>query len=271
MRRIATLLRGQLVTSTNRKAIGPHHRQSRFALAVAMAACLRAAARTISCHNSGQSAVCGKRIAQKQGTTHVCPGTQVQLAWRVKGKASLSAASGQMYQEPLCSTVHRVPAKGQELVQSNSQIASSCGNEAIFRLTASKDFWRWSGSCPGTGCPAADHELVLEPQSGRQIGGKPASCPGNALEVNALMPVVDWDDHVRIGTISVTGSTKQALSDSARTLTVSHDGKRASFFGSFTSDAFRGEKMSGTWILRLSGCDSPPAVLAIVAETSCSQ
>ncbi len=61
-------------------------------------------------------------IAQKQGTTHVCPGAQVQLAWRGKGKASLSAASGQMYQEPLCSTVHRVPAKGQELVQSNSQL-----------------------------------------------------------------------------------------------------------------------------------------------------
>jgi hypothetical protein len=73
MRRIATLLRGQLVTSTNRKALGPH-RQSRFALAVAMAACLRAAARTISCHNSSQSAVCGNRNRPEAGYDTCMPG-----------------------------------------------------------------------------------------------------------------------------------------------------------------------------------------------------
>lgn len=211
-------------------------------------------------------------IAQKQGTTHICSGTKIQLAWQVKGKASLSTASGQIYQEPLCATARHVPAEGHELVGSNPQIASSCGNEAIFRLTASKDFWHWSGSCPGTGCPSADHEVVLEPQPGQPLGGKPEACAGTAFEVTTLRPAIDWDDHVRIGAVSVTGSTKQALTNSTRMLTVSHEGKTASFSaGALTSHAFRGEKMSGTWTLRLSTCDSPPAVLAVVAETKCSQ
>jgi hypothetical protein len=211
-------------------------------------------------------------VSKRQGTTHVCPGTQVQLSWSVKGKASLSAASGLIYQEPFCSAPRKVHANGSQIVDTSSQIASACGKQAVFRVTASHDLWHWSGSCPGTGCPSADHEVVLEPQPDQPLGGKPADCGNDGFEVTNFRPAVDWDDHVRIGTISVSGPTKQALSGSTRTLTVTHEGATAAFSSQvLASDAFRGQKMSGAWTLRLSSCDPPPAVLTVTTETACSQ
>jgi hypothetical protein len=211
-------------------------------------------------------------VSKQQGTTHVCPGTQFQLSWTAKGKASLSAASGVMYQEPLCLGPRKVHANGSETVKTDPQIAPSCGKQAIFRVTASHDFWHWSGSCPGTGCPSADHEVVLEPQSDQRLGGKPADCGIDGFEVTNVRPAVDWDDRVRIGTISVSGPTKEVLTGSTRTLTVTHDGTSSIFSSQvLTSEAFRGQKMSGKWTLRLSGCDASPAVLTVAAETACSQ
>jgi hypothetical protein len=211
-------------------------------------------------------------VSKQQGTTHICPGTQIQLAWSVKGKASLSAASGLSYQEPFCSSPRRVQANGSEIFDTSPQIASACGHQAVFRVTASHDFWHWSGSCPGTGCPAADHEVVLEPQPEQPLGGKPSDCGNDGFEVTNVRPSVDWDDHVRIGTISVSGPTKQALANSTRTLTVTHEDVTAVFSSQvLTSEAFRTRKMSGVWTLRLSSCDPPPAVLAVTAQTACSQ
>lgn len=214
-------------------------------------------------------------VIRQQGTTHVCPGTSFRLAWAVKGRASVSASAGERYQAPACFSLPSPASEGTKDVSANAtQLAGSCGDSAIFRVTASHSLWRRSGPCPGSGCPNADHEVILASQLTVPIGKSVGNCQGGAYEVTNTKAAVDWDDHYRVGTVSLLGTgVDEALEqDHGRTLTVVHDAKEASFSAAvLTSDIFRGGKVTGTWTLRLSGCASPPRALVLNVQADCSK
>ena len=209
--------------------------------------------------------------ASHQGSTHVCPGTEVQISWDVSGKASLSATEGELYQTPTCFN-SRLPAKGTKVLVTKPGIASSCGNTAVLRLSAGHDLWHRSGYCPGTGCPGADHEIVVRSEAAESVGGKTNQCIDGGYELTNLKAEVDWDDHYRIVSVSVPPRIEAYLKSAGRHLAVSHDGKRAEFTGdTISSDAFEGEKFAGEWKLKLSGCGSPPPALVVTARLQCSK
>ena len=210
--------------------------------------------------------------AAHQGTTHVCPSTPVKLDWAVKGHAALSATTGQRYQAPACFSDASVPSSGtRQIANTATQVAGTCGDTAILRLSATHTFWRRLGYCPGPGCPNADHEVTMSIRS-ESIGGRVDECRNEALEVVNTKAVTDWDDHYAVGMVSVSESLVRVLNTPGRTLTVSHDGKQGTFNSDVvTSDVFRGEKITGTWNLRLSGCASIPPALVINAEVECTK
>jgi hypothetical protein len=96
--------------------------------------------------------------------------------------------------------------------------------------------------------------------------------------VTNTRPGADWDNRFRVDTVSVVGLPivpvlQQTL---GRTLAVLHDGKTATFSAeTLTSDTFKGEKLAGTWVLRLSacvsGCAPPPAALDANVRAECSK
>jgi hypothetical protein len=211
-------------------------------------------------------------VSAHQGTTHACEGTKVLLSWKIKGKGSLRATTGALYQPPSCFDPGNIPGSGMRTIDTTGQIASSCGDRAVFRLTASHTFWRRYGYCPGTGCPGADREVIVKSSFEERIGAKPDECKNEVFHVNNFRSAVNWDDHIQIGQTSVTGPVKQLLMTSERTLTVSHEGKTAVFSSkNLTSDAFQDQPMFGNWDLSLSGCQSPPAALAVTVETACKK
>lgn len=210
-------------------------------------------------------------IADHQGSTHVCPGTEVQLSWGVSGKATLSVTKGQIYQPPACFT-SRIPAKGTKVVVTTPEIASACSDTAVLRLTASHNLWHRSGYCPGPGCPSADHEIVVRSETEESIGGKTNQCRGDAYEVTNFKAEVNWDDHYRIESVSVPPRIAAYLKASGRHLTVFHNDKQAVFTDeAISSEVFRGERFAGEWKLRLSGCGSAPPALIVTARLQCGQ
>jgi hypothetical protein len=210
-------------------------------------------------------------IADHQGSTHVCPGTEVQLSWDASGKVTLSATKGQIYQPPTCFT-SRVPAKGTKLLVTTPEIASACSDTAVLRLTATHSLWHRSGYCPGPGCPGADHEVVVRSETEENIGGKTDQCTDDAFEVTNFKAAVDWDDHYRIESVSVPPRIAAYLKTSGRHLAVFHNNKQAVFTSeAISSDAFRGEKFAGAWKLRLSGCGTAPPALVVTARLICTQ
>jgi hypothetical protein len=210
-------------------------------------------------------------VAAHQGTTHVCPGTAVKLSWELRGRGSLSATPGLSYQPPACFSVAHVPSKGE-------RVAVACADDTAFRVTASHSFWRRSGSCPGPGCDSADHQVSAATAQDVPIGGRVGDCPNGFCEVTNTKPDIDWDDRFRVSTVSLAGSPVVPVLQQTpgRTLTVLHSTKVATFSAdTLTSDGFKGERIAGTWILRLSGCVSgcapPPPALVITAQAECSK
>jgi hypothetical protein len=217
-------------------------------------------------------------VAAHQGTTHVCPGTSVELSWEVKGRGSLSATPGLRYQPPACFSVPRVPSSVPRVPSKGKRVAMACADDTIFRVTASHSFWRRSGSCPGPGCDNADHQVSAATAQEVSIGGRVGDCPNGACEVANTRPDIDWDNRFLVSRVSLAGSSVVPVFQQTpgRTLTVSHGAKVAKFSAdTLTSDVFKGEKVSGTWILRLSGCASgcapPPPALVIMAHAECSK
>jgi len=96
--------------------------------------------------------------------------------------------------------------------------------------------------------------------------------------VTNTRPDIDWDNRLLVSTVSLAGSPIVPLLQETpgRTLTVSHGAKAATFTAdTLTSEIFKGERVSGNWILRLSGCASgcasaPPA-LVITAHAACTK
>lgn len=206
-------------------------------------------------------------IAAHQGTIHLCPGTSVKLLWAVKGRASLSATPGPRYQPPECFSMPTIPSKG-------TRVARTCEDVATFRVTASHSFWRRFGSCPGPGCPNADREVVAAPTLNVDIGNNLADCRNEACEVANTKAAIDWDDRYRVGTVSLVGLPVAATLHQILgcTLTVGHEGREATFDANvLTSDVFRGQRIAGTWNLRLSMCASPPPALVIRAQVDCAR
>lgn len=219
---------------------------------------------------SNSPSLTGAEISAHQGTTHVCPGTPLELSWEVKGRASLSATPGLRYQEgQACFSAPHVPSQGK-------RVANTCADDTIFRVTASHSFWRRSGSCPGPGCDNADHQVSAASTQEISVGGKVAECPKGACEVANTRPEVDWDDRIRVGTVSLVGSPVVPILQQTpgRTLSVSHGSKVATFSGeTLTSDIFKDDRIAGTWTLRLSECESgcapPPPALVMMARAEC--
>lgn len=202
----------------------------------------------------------------------MCPGTPIKLDWAVKGHASFSATAGQRYEPPVCFSDPTAHSSGtRQIANTATQIAETCSDTAIFRLSATHTFWRRFGYCPGPGCPNADHEVTMSTTS-ENIGGRVGECQNDVLEVVNTKASTDWDDRYRVGTVSVSESLARALNLPGHTLTISHYGKQATFSSTVvTSDVFRGENITGTWKLRLNGCASAPPALVIKAEVGCSQ
>lgn len=199
----------------------------------------------------------------------MCPSTSVQLSWQIDGHPSLSASPGERYQPTQeCLLVSEVPSYGTGL------FPTCRDSTTVFRATASHTFWRWYGACPGYGCPNADHEVIVASSVTERIGGRTGDCVTGAYVVTNTRPALDWDDRYSVSTVSLAGpqvvSALEAIP--GRTLTVTHDGKQASFrAGVTTSDVFHGGRVAGSWELRLSGCDSPPPALTINVEAHCSK
>jgi hypothetical protein len=106
------------------------------------------------------------------------------------------------------------------------------------------------------------------------IGNNVGGCVNNTYEVTTSKSVVDWDDRYRVGSASVEGTSVGAILEKTpeRTLTLSHEGNDVTFSaGALTSDKLRGEKISGTWTLRLSSCAAPPPALIVKVEADCTQ
>jgi hypothetical protein len=214
-------------------------------------------------------------VASQQGTIHACPGGSIRLIWAVQGGASLNATQGARYQPPACFHLPNPPSQGEhDISTTKTQMVEACGDHAIFRLTASKTFFRHSGPCPGDGCPNADREMIIASDVTERIGNNVTGCVNDAYEVTNIRPTLDWDDRYQIGIVSVEGSSIEAILEKTpgRTLTLLHDGKDVAFSaGSLTSDRLRGTRISGTWTLRLSGCSSPPPALIVKVQASCSK
>lgn len=207
-----------------------------------------------------------------QGTTHVCPGTSIKLDWAVKGHALFSATTGQRYEPPACFSDPSVRSSGtRQIANTGTQIAGTCGDTAVFRLSATHTFRRRLGYCPGPGCPNADHEVTMSTRS-ESIGGRVGECRNDVLEVVNTKAGADWDDHYRVGIMSVSESLVRVLNVPGRTLIILHGGKQATFNSDVvTSDVFRGETITGTWNLRLSGCALAPPALVIKADVECTK
>ena len=205
-----------------------------------------------------------------QGTLHVCAGSSIRLEWAVKGGASLSASAGPRYQLPACFDLQKPASEGRRDIPA-TQIAEACGQDSVFRLSASHTVGQRSGPCPGPGCPNADHEVKVATKVTEAIGNKVGECVNGGYEVTNNKASFEWDDHYRVGSVFVT-SLKPVLEQIPdRTLILSHNNKQASFNAStLTSDAFRGEKISGAWVLRLSNCASPPPALIVRVEAECA-
>lgn len=210
-----------------------------------------------------------------QGTTHVCPASSVQLAWTASGHVSLSATEGPRYQTPACLAESTLPSQGtRAYATDNHGSIQSCNNDIVFRITASHSFWRRLGPCPGSGCPNADREIIVADALQVPVGNRTDTCANDGYQVQDSISTTNWDPGYAIDTVTLEGSpevnTLKAAPD--RTLTVSHDGKQALFkIGSETSDVFRGTKITGGWVLRLSGCVSAPPALTVTVKLSCTK
>ena len=220
-------------------------------------------------------ALTASEVASHQGTTHLCPGSSIHLDWAVQGGATVSAAIGTRYQLPACFDLPHPPSTGTyDISTSAAGIVESCGSHAVFRLTASKSLWRRSGSCPGSGCPNADHEVIMASDLSEGIGNRTDSCTNGVYEVTNTKPTINWDDRYRVTSVTVEGTGVATVLEKSpgRNLVVLHDGQQAIFTaGDLASDSFRGSKISGTWLLRLSGCASPPPALIAKAQLNCNK
>ena len=210
-----------------------------------------------------------------QGTTHVCAGSSVQLSWAALGRVTLSATEGPRYQPPACLAESSVPSQGtRNLTTTPSGGIGTCTDTAVFRITASHNFWRPFGPCPGHGCPNADREIDVRNALDVPVGNRTGDCAGGSYEVGDHIPSTNWDNGFEVNAVTLEGSpVANALRASpGRTLTVIHDGKQAVFqTPSGPSDVFRGTKITGDWTLRLSGCAAPPPALTITVKVSCTK
>ncbi len=210
-----------------------------------------------------------------QGTTHVCAGSSLQLSWAAMGHVSLSATEGPRYQPPACLAESSVPSQGtRNLTTTPSGGIGTCTDTVMFRITASHDFWRPFGPCPGHGCPNADREIVVSSALDVPVGNRTGDCASGSYEVGDHIPSTNWDNSYEVNAVTLEGSpVANALKVSpGRTFTVIHDGRQAVFqTTSGSSDVFRGAKITGDWTLRLSGCEAPPPALTITVKVSCTK
>ena len=210
-----------------------------------------------------------------QGTTHVCPGSSVQLSWDALGHVTLSATNGPRYEPPACLPELSVASQGTRSFKTTAGgIAGACDGDALFRLTASHSFWRPFGPCPGHGCPNADREVIVRDSLDVPVGNRIGDCAGGSYEVVNHIPSTNWDTGFEVAGVSLQGSpvTPALKASPGRTFTVMHDGKQAVFNStSDSTDAFHGSKITGDWTLRLLGCESAPPALTITVKLSCTK
>ncbi len=215
-------------------------------------------------------------LDDKPGPIHACPGTKIRLSWEAKGKVSLAATEGKIFQLPACYSA-KVSSKGQEILLTEPEIAGACGHTAIFRLVASHNFLYRRGYCPldrnGPGCPGAEREIDIEPQTDESLAERVNGCTGDSVVVSVLRQSMNWDERYHVASVSIPPRIASYLGSSGTTITVSHAGKDATFSATETlSTAFNGQQMAGTWNMKLSACPKmlPPA-LVITVRAECGQ
>lgn len=166
----------------------------------------------------GFAAACSGKIHQFAPSAKVvCPGQPVKLTWKASGSTRLTA-------EPPLDGLGSVPEEGSRDV--------TITRSTLFTLSAART----------GGTARRQQEVTLGEGLDVSIGEATSTCDASGVSATAVVAAEEWDDRLRIGTIdtSVLG----------RPITIERDGRTVDVGAAQTTDAFTGEKVSGTWIIR---------------------
>ena len=191
-------------------------------------------------------AACAPTISQFTATPHeVCPGTPVQIKWKVSGGSAKLATD-----PPLSS-------------QSEETYVPTTTTQFILTVEPllGKPKSRETEATVYTGVASQ-----LQPS---EIAFMPPCQPGSVV-ATAERPLAEWDPRLTVGSVET---------DEERDLTLSHEGRQATLTaGQPGTQVFDGTKLAGSWSLVIpllpnESCDGtgdrPPDLFIVTAHVRC--
>jgi hypothetical protein len=175
----------------------------------------------------------------------VCAGESAKLSWRVRGNAALSATP---------------PLDGTGEVPSSGSREFAIAQPTVFEITAKRH---------GKTAFARQEVTAFATGATRDIVFRTDSLAPDSLIAAGTIPPADWDDELRIDTVSGQSQRQLRVVHEGRDILLPADGS--------ASDALRGARVGGRWEIRsgllagetIGGPHAPPDRLRVVVRLSC--